>query len=39
MSGLSALLSAPRDYSALRNEKKTRLMVITNDLKSILIKE
>ena len=39
MSGLSALLSTPRDYSALRNEKKTRLMVITNDLKSILIKE
>ena len=39
MSGLSALLSTPRDYSTLRNEKKTRLMVITNDLKSILIKE
>ena len=39
MSGLSALLSTPRDYSTLRNEKNTRLMVITNDLKSILIKE
>ena len=39
MSGLSALLSTPRDYSTLRNEEKTILMVITNDLKSIIIKE
>ena len=39
MSGFTACLAMPMDYSAIRNEKKERLMIITEDLKSILIKE
>lgn len=39
MSGISVCLATPRDYSELKEEKKNRLMIITNDLKSILIKQ
>ncbi|WP_294403473.1 hypothetical protein [uncultured Clostridium sp.] len=37
MTGFSALLAIPKDYSSIRNEKKNRLAIITNDLKSIVI--
>lgn len=35
MTGISAFLAVPRDYSNIRNEKKSRLALIVNDLKSI----
>ena len=39
MSVFTACLARPMDYSQIRNEKKNRLAIITEDLKSILIKE
>lgn len=39
MSGISALLAIPRDYSIARNEKRDRLAIITKDLQSIMIEE